>query len=225
MGKNYKHTRKIGSTSIQARRCSKEEKSEINKMREAGASYKEICEKFSLSKGTVSYYFGEGQKEKTKKRMNVLRTKSGGHLIRKWYWFREEYRAYVDKLNNTGRRRYFYYKFLHFINKQKGGKKIMLKELLNHLWPEEDNEKRTSFWTKCVLSGEDINLDADRNGPHVGALDHIIPRSRAGSNNFSNCQPLSARVNQMKHDMTNEEFIEQCKKILIYQGYTVNKVH
>ena len=46
MGKNYKHTRKIGSTSIQARRCSKEEKSEINKMREAGASYKEICEIF-----------------------------------------------------------------------------------------------------------------------------------------------------------------------------------
>ena len=52
-----------------------------------------------------------------------------------------------------------------------------------------------------------------------------MPRSRAGGNNFSNCQPLSARVNQMKHDMTNEEFIEQCKKILIYQGYTVNKVH
>lgn len=48
-------------------------KSEILKLREAGKSYKEICDALGCSKGTVSYHCGRGQKQKTRDRANIWR--------------------------------------------------------------------------------------------------------------------------------------------------------
>ena len=107
---------------------------------------------------------------------------------------------------------------------------IKLKELMDKLWPGEDNGsekigrktvlKRTNFWTKCALSGRDINLAARREEPGKGSLDHKIPRDQGGTSDLDNCQPLSVRMNQMKGNMTNEEFKEEIK--FLYARFFLN---
>ena len=114
------------------------------------------------------------------------------------------------------------YKFLYAEGKMEViNMTIKLKELMDKLWPGEDNGsekigrktvlKRTNFWTKCALSGRDINLAARREEPGKGSLDHKIPRDQGGTSDLDNCQPLSTRMNQMKGNMTNKEFKEEIK--------------
>lgn len=61
---------------------------------------------------------------------------------------------------------------------------------------------------KCAYCGTDIALKSQRE------LDHIIPRSRCGSNDVGNLQWLCSRCNQAKGAMTGEEFIEMCSTIV-----------
>lgn len=59
---------------------------------------------------------------------------------------------------------------------------------------------------KCALSGIDLS-------PQVAELDHIVPRSKGGSDHISNLQWVHRRINRMKGSMSNETFIQTCKLI------------
>ena len=107
---------------------------------------------------------------------------------------------------------------------------VKLKELMDKLWPGEDNKiekigrrtilKRTNFRHKCALSGRDIDLGARRGEPGESSIDHERPRSKGGQSDLDNCQPLSVRMNQMKGNMTNEEFKEEIK--FLYARFFLN---
>lgn len=71
--------------------------------------------------------------------------------------------------------------------------------------------------TYCSLTGEPINLLSDS---HYH-LDHIYPVSKGGSNNIDNLAIVHETVNRMKHNLTNEELISWCIKILTYNNYLV----
>ena len=60
---------------------------------------------------------------------------------------------------------------------------------------------------RCAYSGKLLVLGDD------ATLDHKTPRSRGGTNEISNLQWVSRRVNQMKTDFTHEEFIRACAVI------------
>lgn len=64
----------------------------------------------------------------------------------------------------------------------------------------------------CYLTGEKINLE-DFDSYH---LDHIIPKSKGGDNSLQNLGLLLKSVNQAKSDMSIEEFIDLCKKVIKY---------
>lgn len=54
-------------------------------------------------------------------------------------------------------------------------------------------------------------------------LDHIIPVSRGGSNELSNLGVSIPVANKSKSNLTLEEYLELCKKVLEHHGYTVTK--
>jgi 5-methylcytosine-specific restriction endonuclease McrA len=72
----------------------------------------------------------------------------------------------------------------------------------------------------CYLTGEKINLLL----PKTYQLDHIHPVSKGGNNSLNNCGLTTKQANLAKSDSTVSEFLELCKKVLIYNGYVITKL-
>lgn len=73
--------------------------------------------------------------------------------------------------------------------------------------------------TKCYLTGTPIDLEKDNY-----CFDHIVPVSKGGTNDLSNLGITIPIANYSKSDLTVEEYLELCKKVLEHYGYTVNKI-
>lgn len=174
-------------------------KEKILKLRAEGKSYKQIQLILNCSKSTISYYCGEGQKEKTKERTkqrreNILLKKVEDFKYRKLRNNKEKVRRFNKRDNENG-----------FTNK-------ILEQ--NFLWTDVlDRFGENSF---CYLSGEKINLLKDSY-----SLDHIIPHSRGGDNSIENLGITHEIVNKMKSDLKPDELIFWCKKILEFNGYKI----
>ena len=59
---------------------------------------------------------------------------------------------------------------------------------------------------RCALSGIALTTDS-------AVLDHIIPVSDGGSNEIGNLQWVDKRVNSMKANMSQDDFIGMCAKV------------
>lgn len=59
---------------------------------------------------------------------------------------------------------------------------------------------------KCALTGMELT-------PETAQCDHILPRSKGGSDAIGNLQWVLGKVNRMKGKMNNEEFIALCGTI------------
>lgn len=64
---------------------------------------------------------------------------------------------------------------------------------------------------RCALSGKELS-------PSDSSLDHIVPFSRGGSDMPENLQWLHKSVNQAKGSMTNDEFIELCRRVVAWNS-------
>lgn len=65
---------------------------------------------------------------------------------------------------------------------------------------------------KCPYTGRQLILG------HNTSLDHIIPKSRGGSNNIENLQWVYGPINTIKLDMTHSEFLDIIQEITDYIG-------
>ena len=63
---------------------------------------------------------------------------------------------------------------------------------------------------KCYLTGESIDLS----NPSDYSLDHIIPVSKGGESSLSNLGIIKSDINQAKYNLTPEEFLSLCKRVL-----------
>jgi 5-methylcytosine-specific restriction endonuclease McrA len=70
----------------------------------------------------------------------------------------------------------------------------------------------------CYLTGK--RLDLSKSDSY--SFDHKIPLSRGGQSTLSNLGLCSPIVNRAKSDMTEQEFVELCKQVLIHYGYNIN---
>lgn len=177
-------------------------KEKILKLRQEGKTYNEIINELGCSKSTVSYHCGDGQKEKSikrvsKRRENVLLAKVDAFKFRKTKNVHEAIRKYQKRDNSS---------------KGKVDKNLVLtftwKDVLDKFGEEPI----------CYLSGEKLDIYGKEY-----QLDHIIPSSKNGDNSLGNLGVLHKTVNRMKHDLTPNELIEWCSKILEFNGYTITK--
>ncbi len=177
-------------------------KDEIIRLWNEGYSYNNISKMLGCSKGTISYHCGKGQKEKTgirrkKRRENILLAKVERFL-------------YAKKKNVTESIRKF--------QKRDNSFKDKINPNISKTFKWNDVIEKFGENTKCYLSGEEINLYENNYN-----LDHILPTSRGGNNSLDNLGITHKIVNSMKSDLTPDELIEWCKKILEYNGYVIKK--
>jgi len=175
-------------------------KDEILKLRNEGKTYNEIQKTLNCSKGTISYYCGESQKEKTiirtrKRRENKLVRKIDSFKHRKSRNVRESVRRFNKRDNEIKGR----------TNKN-----------INKTFTVDDVIEKFGISTFCYLSGEPINLDNDDFN-----LDHITPSCRGGDNTLKNLGITHPTVNTMKGELTPDELIEWCTKILNHNGFKI----
>lgn len=81
------------------------------------------------------------------------------------------------------------------LNKKNGGL-----ALIRQIWEEQQG--------LCAVTGRTLI-------PGVNAsLDHITPLSKGGTHVKENLRWVLLKINHMKWDMTNEEFIESCREVV-----------
>jgi|TARA_R110000823_G_C15883115_1_gene495276 CRISPR/Cas system Type II protein with McrA/HNH and RuvC-like nuclease domain len=177
-------------------------KDRILELRKEGKTYNQIKEIIGCSKGTISYHCGNGQKEKTKKRKQKIRENV---LLAKVERFK--YRKRKNVVENIR-------KFQKRDNTINGD----VNKNIDTNFDWEDVLKKFGEDTKCYLSGEEINL-YDK----TYQLDHIIASSKGGDNSLDNMGITHEVVNKMKGNLTPDELIEWCIKILKYNEYKITK--
>lgn len=177
---------------------------QIKTLHNEGKSYKTIAETLKCSKGSISYHLNDNQKEKSRLRVMKLRKKHP-------YTFKLE--KFLSEKPST-------HKFNITIKARK--------QLTDKVCQFQRGEKMKTFTVEniiekfgesptCYLTGESIDI----NQPKSFAFDHKIPVSRNGTNTIDNLGICLKKVNSSKTDMTPEEYIELCKKVLIHNGYEV----
>ena len=152
----------------------------------------------NCSISVICYHCGKGQKEKVHSRVKTYRSRNP--LIRK-----------LDTFNQLYKKKGLFNKVTHF-NRTKENSDVTVKLVLEKLC--QDGQ------AKCYLTGEEIDISQSS----TYSFDHIIPVAKGGNNQFSNLGICTQEINMAKSDKTPEEFFELCKKVLIHNGYTVNKL-
>ena len=186
-------------------------KNSIIALHKSGLNQTQIANQLDCTRATVQYYTVKGAKERSFK--NALKSRRSQHpFLSKIKQFCRKNRIF-KKLYNSITNRYLYFKLRNFLNPSKNKEfsmtttKITLEQVIDKIGPNPT----------CYLTGDKIDITNTRSYN----FDHVIPTSRGGENVLDNLQICTEQVNSAKGNNTNEEFIELCKKVLVYQGYKI----
>lgn len=179
-------------------------KDKIFELRAKGYSYKKITKELGCSNGNISYHLSPGGKDRSRIRRKNYRNKNPLMV---------KIESFNVVIKNKGRK----------IKQETVEKRFKDKVRKFHLgdfnMTVEDVMKKIGPNPICYLTGDPIDLSLSRSYQ----LDHIIPRSKGGTNSIDNLGICTRDSNLAKHDKTPEEFIEICKKVLLHNGYKVEK--
>lgn len=171
-------------------------KYKILELRSQGKSYNEISKILGCDKGTISYHCNPDRKGRV---ADVRREyNKNNFLVKKLSRFRHNIK---NKSRDFQRRA--------GNGKVEGNSECNFKVI--------DVLKKIGENPICYLSGESIDLTKTK----TYHFDHIIPASRGGLNTLDNLGILCSQVNKMKSDLTIEEFLDYCVKVLTFNGYNV----
>jgi CRISPR/Cas system Type II protein with McrA/HNH and RuvC-like nuclease domain len=155
--------------------------------------YQKIADAVGCAKNTAKYYLHPDEAQKSKNRVRRNRVTLNGVLKRK-----------KDHFQMIGEKTFY-------------GKTKRSKRVPSSFSARELKEKLTSN-PVCYLTGQKIDLLE----PKSYELDHITPKSKGGDNSLSNCGLASRNANRSKADMTLEEYLSLCKRVLEYNGFRVS---
>lgn len=182
---------------------------DIIKLRAVGKSYNQIARELDCSKATVSYYCSTATKTNCEKKRIWYCKTLNGKLSKRWTQFtRQTPRNNIKQICLDWNKK-FRTAASKFRNRNNMKETYNYTKLLEHVG---------GMHTHCYLTGIPINIETDD-----FQLDHIIPASKGGTNDISNCGITIPIANKMKTDMTVSELLEMCEKILTHHNYKVEK--
>lgn len=196
-------------------------KNKILKLKSEGLNNAEITMQVGCNRSTVDYHCNPNGKTNRNKAIKKFRKKTNynknyykqhpsGPLLHKLRRFINRKQKSLKRKNLSLTNEQIYNKLRHF---HKRGIYSMtaiptLDEVKNKIGENP----------KCYLTGEQIDLSQ----PKTYQFDHIIPTSRGGDNSLNNLGICTKLANRAKTDMTPEELIDFCKKVLIHHGYIIS---
>lgn len=208
-------------------------------LRQQGKNYREITEELGISKGTVAYHIGQGQKEKMKewnrKRQEGICSKVHGFIYDK----RKPYKPFVYTLGEIRKKARGFTYGVHALNRKKGTTYQMSKKLLKHpnqkvwayigkIFPGIKSEKEPiqalNQWTKQpdYEEGQPVRFpymrcklsgdlyNAKGNDVHADHMD-----GDRLNNSIENFSFISGVCNVMKGQMTYKQLYELICKVKI----------
>lgn len=187
----------------------------IIELRKQGKSYKEIQRELLCSLGTISFHLGNGQKNKHYTRSQKYRFNSHPFKAKMFHFIENKAITKQNKITSSIKKQ-FKTKIEDFCRDRIKGKMIYntptftLEQLIEKIG---DNPK-------CYLTGDNIDI----NQPKTYSFDHITPRSRGGENTLENLGVCTKQSNLSKSDMTLEEYLNHCKKVLETHGFKIEKI-
>lgn len=96
---------------------------------------------------------------------------------------------------------------------------------VRQLRPQESNDRATALGLKQIV--EQQNYQCALTGRHLtpknAELDHVVPRSKGGTNERENLQWLHKQVNRAKGTMTQSEFVAMCQEVSDYSRRKINR--
>ena len=182
----------------------------INALRLQGLSYRDIQNTLGCSKSTISYHLGEGQKEKTKQRRKKIPSSTYSHVKR------------VNTFQNP---------IVRNQKKLNPAPSQTQRQMTKSITDKASRFQRSSAFNykdvyakygdhfQCALTGRPLSW----NNPHTYEYDHILPVARGGNSSIENLQLVCTDANRAKNDMTEEEFLDLCKEVVLHAGYKVWK--
>lgn len=182
-------------------------KQKILQLRSEGFTYDQIKYQLKCSKGTISFHCGENQKEKHSNRLKKNRKKNPlQKKIHQFNWSDRKKKGTRSFSTKTTLHEKLRIKLAFFSEDFNGVSKMMFS--INDFLEKIGDEP------KCYLTGRKIDLN-ESSSYH---LDHIIPRSKGGTNELDNCQIACKQANQAKSDLTLEEFYKLCEEVLNHKS-------
>lgn len=184
-------------------------KQKILELRQKKLSYRTIKSILGCSLSTVAFHCGKGQKEKNanRTRKNRLKQHPFKSKMDRFIYRKQKQRKYDGNCKSN-------------LKKQLRDKLYDFKSQginMNQNYTIEDIVTKFGENPVCYLTGEPIDI----NKPSTYEFDHIIPVSRGGDNSLDNLQIATRKANQSKRNMTPDELIFFCKKILEHHNYQI----
>jgi len=179
-------------------------------LRQKQCSFRQIAKQLNCSISTVSYALRKKTRDKAKKKFDDIPS-----YIRK---IRKKIYSFKNpRIPKNEKPAWYISKSPRQISKSISAKASRFQRTMTFNY--KDVYKKYGDHFPCALTGRPI----DFNKPETYEYDHIQPLSRGGENTLSNLQILCPEANQAKGSLTDQEFIELCKEVVIHTGHRIYK--
>lgn len=183
---------------------------EIKALRQKQYSFRQIAEELNCSKSTVSYALRKKTRDKVKKKTASLPPYEK-KILNKIYCFKNGH------LSNKPKAAWYINKSPRQVKQSISVKAHRFQRAMT--FNAKDVLKKFGKHFPCALTGRPIDFYK----PETYEYDHIQPISRGGDNTLNNLQLLCPEANQAKGRLTDQEFIELCKEVVIHAGHRIYK--